>query len=184
MSNYEALRYVDDIPARHRVLRLTWEVVYILTFRWTPRWAMHGWRRTLLRLFGAEIGSGSRIAPSAKIWAPWNLKLGEYVAIGDDVYLYAMNKITIGSKVAISQESFICAGTHDATSLRRPLVTKPIVIEDHVWIAARAFVHPGVHIAEGTIVGACSVVNKSLPAWMICAGTPCVPLKSRVLRDS
>lgn len=179
MSGFERLKYVDTLPRSDKARRLVWGVVYQLLFRPTPRWMLHGWRCFLLRCFGARIGVGCRIAPTCCIWAPWNLEVGDFTAIADGVDVYAMARITIGSKVAISQRSFLCTGTHDTRSLLRPLVTRAIVINDHVWVAAESFIHPGCVVGEGCVVGARSVVTTDLPAWMICVGAPCRPIKPR-----
>jgi putative colanic acid biosynthesis acetyltransferase WcaF len=179
MSDFAQLKYVDTLPRSNKARRLLWGIVYQLLFRPTPRWMLHNWRRWLLRRFGAKVGVGCRIAPTCSIWAPWNLEIGDYTAIGDGVDVYAMAKITLGSKVTISQRSFLCTGSHDTRSLLRPLVTREIVIKDHVWVAAEAFIHPGCVLEEGCVVGARSVVTASQPAWMICVGAPCHPLKTR-----
>lgn len=183
MNDFRSLRYRSGFTSAAMLRRFVWEVVWLLAFRTTPRWALHGWRRFLLRSFGAEVGAGCRIAPSCRVWAPWNLVMGEFSALGDGVDCYSMGRITIGSKVAVSQRSFLCTGSHDIHSLSRPLVTGPIVIEDHVWIAAESFVHPNVVIREGAVIGARSVVLQDMPAWSICAGHPCRKIKDRVLRD-
>ena len=181
-NDFRSLKYRNAFTSGAKLRRFAWEMVRLLVFRPTPRWALHGWRRFLLRSFGAKIGAGCRIAPSCRVWAPWNLTMGEFSAIGDGVDCYSMDRITIGSKVAVSQRTFLCAGSHDVRSLTRPLVTGPIVIGDHVWIAAESMVHPNVVIGEGTVIGARSVVLKDMPAWSVCAGHPCRKLKDRVLR--
>lgn len=183
MSDFRSLKYRSGFTTTAKLRRFVWEVVWLLAFRTTPRWALHGWRRFLLRCFGAEVGAGCRIAPSCRVWAPWNLTMGEFSVLGDGVDCYSMGRITIGSKVAVSQRSFLCTGSHDVRSLSRPLITGPIVIEDHVWIAAESFVHPNVVIREGAVIGARSVVVHEMPAWSICAGHPCRKIKDRVLRD-
>lgn len=181
--DFRSLRYRSDFSTAAKLRRFAWEVVWLLAFRPTPRWALHGWRRQLLRWFGAEIGGGCRIAPTCRVWAPWNLAMGEFSALGDGVDCYSMGRITLGSKVAVSQRTFLCAGSHDIRSLSRPLVTGPIVIEDHVWLAAECFVHPGVVIREGAVIGARSVVLKEMPAWSLCAGNPCRRIKDRVVKE-
>lgn len=181
MTNFSSLRYVDSIPRSLKIRRGVWVLVWILFFRPTPRGIFNGWRLFLLRLFGARIGRGSKVAASCFVWAPWNLEMGEFSVLGDSVDCYAMDKIRIGSKVAVSQRTFLCTGSHDIYSLRRPLVTKPITIGDHCWIAAESMIMPGVSIAEGTIVGARSLVTKDMPAWSVCAGHPCVMLRPRRL---
>lgn len=183
VSELRSLRYRNGFSHSALLRRFLWELVWLLAFRPTPRWALHGWRRFLLRLFGAEVGVGCRIAPSCRIWAPWNLAMGEWSALGDGVDCYSMDRITIGSKVAVSQRSFLCTGSHDIRSLSRPLVTGPIVIEDHVWVAAECFVHPNVLIHQGAVIGARSVVIEDMPAWSICAGHPCMRLKDRALKE-
>lgn len=184
MNQFSKYKYVDTLPAANKLKRLVWEVVWLVAFRPTPRWALHGWRCGLLKAFGATIGPGCRIAPSCRIWAPWNLEMGSYSVLGEGVDCYTMDRIRIGSKVAVSQRSFLCTGSHAVDSLLRPLTTAPIMIHDHAWVAAECFVHPGTTIGEGAVVGARSVVTRDLPSWSICVGSPCAPVKSRVLSDS
>ncbi len=181
MSDLVDLKYVDTISKREKLLRQIWCLVYVCFFRPTPRGLMHGWRRVILRIFGARIGKGSKISPTCFVWAPWNLEMGTLSVLGDYVDCYTMDKVVIGSKVAISQRSFICTGSHETRSLLRPLVTQPIRIEDHAWVAAEAMVMPGCVIGTGAVVGARSVVRSDIPEWMICLGDPCKPVKPRQL---
>jgi putative colanic acid biosynthesis acetyltransferase WcaF len=95
-----------------------------------------------------------------------------------------MGKIIIGRRAVISQGAHLVAGTHDYTKSGFPLVTRPINIGDHVWIAAEAFVHPGISIGEGCVIGARSVVTKDMPTWMVCAGHPCNPIKERIFSEN
>lgn len=164
----------------NRLARVGWGLVSALLFRPSPR-PLHGWRSFLLRCFGAEVGKGVHVYPKVVIWAPWNLVIGDEAGIANGAILYSQGKIIIGKRAVISQGAHLCAGTHDYTKEGFPLITRPIVIEDQVWIAAEAFVHPGVTIGEGTVVGARSVVTKDLPAWKVCSGFPARPLKDRIL---
>lgn len=181
MSEFANLRYVDTMSRSLKLKRGLWVLVWLLFFRPTPRGILNGWRLFLLRLFGARIGRGSKVAASCFVWAPWNLEMGEFSVLGDGVDCYTMDKIRIGSKVAVSQRCFLCTGSHDITSLRRPLVTKPITIGDHCWIAAESMVMPGINIAEGSVIGARSLVTKDMPSWSVCAGHPCVAIGPRRL---
>jgi len=140
---------------------------------------MHGWRRLLLRLFGARIGEGVHVYPSVSIWAPWNLELHEQAGIGPGVKLYSQGVISIGARTVVSQGTHLCAGTHDFNEEGFPLVIAPITIGDDVWIAADSFVHPNIIIGNGCVIGARSVVQKHMPAWTICTGHPCEPIKPR-----
>lgn len=165
-------RYVEHMSRRNRAARLLWGLTCALFFRPTPRWMLHGWRRGVLRVFGARIGEGCRIDPRARIWAPWNLQMGDYVAIAEGVDLYAVDRISIGSKVAISQRAFLCTASHDIASLRRPLTHAPIDIGDHAWIAAEVMLLPGVVVEEGAVIAARAVLRHKALAWTIWAGNP------------
>lgn len=167
----------------NRLLRVVWQLVYTLFFRYSPR-PFHEWRSVLLRLFGAKVGKGVHVYPSVKIWAPWNLELNDYAGVGGGAILYSQGKISIGYKAIISQGVHVCTGTHDYTKDGQPLYTMPIVIGPNVWVAAEAFIHPGVVIGEGAVIGARSVVTKSMPEWMVCSGFPCKPLKERTFDKS
>lgn len=134
-----------------------------------------------MRLFGAKVGKGVHVYPSVKIWAPWNLELGDECGIGGESILYSQGKITIGYRGVISQGVHLCTGSHDYTKYGHPLFTKPITIGAKAWVAAEAFVHPGVTIGEGAVIGARSVVTKDMPKWTVCAGHPCKPIKERIL---
>lgn len=164
---------------KNRLGRVVWGIFYILTFRISPR-PFHGWRRFLLRLFGADVEKGVHIYPGVKIWAPWNLEIREKAGIASGVNLYSQGKITIGKYAVVSQGSHICAGTHDYEAPGFPLITKPITIGDYAWVAADVFVHPGVSIGEGSVIGARSVVAKNIPEWKIAAGFPCEVIKDRL----
>jgi putative colanic acid biosynthesis acetyltransferase WcaF len=105
--------------------------------------------------------------------------LADECGIASGAILYSQGKITIGQRAVISQGAHLVAGTHDYTKPGFPLITAPIHIGDQAWVAAEAFVHPGITVGEGCIIGARSVVNKDMPSWMVCAGHPCKPIKTR-----
>lgn len=110
--------------------------------------------------------------------------MGDYIALGDGVQIYNLADISIGSNTVISQGSYLCTASHDYTDASFPLYAEAIVIGSSVWIAANVFVHPGITVGEGAVVGACSVVTKDVPEWMVFAGNPCRPLKARVVRSA
>lgn len=166
---------------QNRVRRVLWEVVSFLLFRHSPK-PFHNWRSFILRCFGAKVGRNVHVYPKVKIWAPWNIELSDECGIANGAILYSQGKISIGKRAVISQGAHLVAGTHDYTKPGFPLVTMPIYIGDHAWIAAEAFVHPGITINEGCVIGARSVVTNDTPAWMVCSGHPCKPLKERKLQ--
>ena len=109
--------------------------------------------------------------------------MGFRAVFGTGAEIYNLAKITIGSNAGISQNAYLCSASHDYTDRSFPLFSKPISIGDGAWVASKAFIGPGVSIGEGTVIGACSVVTKDMPAWMVCAGNPCKPLKPRIMQS-
>jgi putative colanic acid biosynthesis acetyltransferase WcaF len=159
-----------------------WWLVQTLLFKPSPQF-MYGWRRFLLRCFGAKIGHKVMIRPSAHIQFPWRLKIGDYSWIGDEVVLYNLGLIIIGEHSVVSQRSYLCTGSHHHLTEEFSIYTKPIIIENECWLAADVFVAPGVHIGEGTIVGSRSSVFKSLPMAKVCFGNPATVIKDRAPED-
>lgn len=140
---------------------------------------MYGWRRWLLRSFGAKIGKGVIIRPSAHTQFPWKLTIGDYSWIGDEVVLYSLGEINIGENVVISQRSYICTGSHDYKDPAFSIYQEPITIEDECWLATDVYVAPGVTIGRCTVIGARSSIYKDLPAEKICLGNPAKIIKNR-----
>jgi putative colanic acid biosynthesis acetyltransferase WcaF len=162
---------------RNRAARQIWNVVWLALFRPTPR-PFHAWRRFLLRLFGARIGPAAHIYAGARIWAPWNLVAGRAAAIADGAEVYNPSRIELGDYSVISQGAYLCGATHDYESWQFPMISAPIFVGAHAWVAARAIVQMGVTIGEGCVIGAGSVVTRNMPAWTVCAGVPCQALRS------
>lgn len=163
---------------QNRLMRLIWQIAWVLLFCWTPR-PLHAWRACVLKIFGAQLANGCHIYPNVRIWAPWNLKMGSRSCLGEGTKVYNQALITLGDEVVVSQFCHLCTGTHDYRKPGFPLETYPIWIEDRVWIAADSFIGPGVKIGSGSIVGARSVVMRDLPAQHVCVGHPCRPIKVR-----
>jgi putative colanic acid biosynthesis acetyltransferase WcaF len=163
---------------KSRVSRMLWAIVWMLFFYPSPK-SFHKWRAFLLRIFGGKVGRGVHVYPSAKIWAPWNLELDDECGIANGVTLYSQGKIFIGKRTVISQGAHLVTGTHDYTKYGFPLITFSIHIGSNVWVAAEAFIHPGITIGDGCIIGARSVVTTDMPEWKVCAGHPCKPIKQR-----
>lgn len=183
-ENIKIQPYVNRLPVRERILRLLWNIVWLFFCRATPSWGFRGWRLFILKCFGAKAGKGCVVYPSCKIWAPWNLEMGDYVCLAEDVDCYTVAPIKLGNKVSVSQRSFLCSASHDISDVNRPLTFAPIVIRDFSWIAAQAFVGPGVTIGEGAVVGACAVVTKDVEPWTVVAGNPARVIKKRVIQET
>jgi putative colanic acid biosynthesis acetyltransferase WcaF len=180
-------RLVFDIAANRKarkwspaelVGRALWEILRGPLFAWTPR-PLWGWRRAVLRTFGASIGRNVHVYPSARIAVPWNLHVGENSAIGDWVIIYNLGRIEIGRDVTVSQYAHLCAGTHDYKRPDMPLLKVPISIGDGAWICADAFIGPGVTVGSAAVVGARAVVVKGVEANAIVAGNPARVISKR-----
>lgn len=166
----EANRRARKWSRREQLGRLLWGLV-LPFFRFSPR-PFWGWRRLILRIFGARVGKFVHIYPSVHISIPWNLTLEDSSAVGDRAILYALGPIHIGARATVSQGAHLCAGTHDIKDPARPLLKPPITICQDAWICADAFVGPGVAIGQGAIVGARAVVMKDVPDDAIVVGNP------------
>jgi putative colanic acid biosynthesis acetyltransferase WcaF len=162
----------------NRLLRAMWSITWLLLASWTPP-PLHPWRRFLLRLFGAQIASTARIYGSSRIWYPPNLEMGAYSVLGWNTICYCQDKITLKDFANVAQWSHLCAGTHDIDDPGFQLITKPILIERHAWIAADAFVGPGVTLGEGSVLGARGVAFKDLEPWTVYAGNPAKIVRKR-----
>ncbi len=162
-------------------------VIWMLVGQPLMRLTFHNWygvRRAVLRLFGASIDRTARVRSSVRVEQPWNLTIGANTMVGDHAVLYCLGKVTIGANCSLSQYAHLCAGTHDYTRPDMPLLTLPITLGDDVWIAADAFVGPGVTVGDGVVVGARSSVHRSLEPWSVYAGNPAKKIKDRVYNDA
>ena len=181
-SNYLGSMGPAPLSASDRVLRKTWACVSLLLFRLSPT-PLHCWRRFLLRAFGAKIGRRARIYPTVRVWAPWNLVLGNESTLGYRVNCYNCATVTLEDWALVSQDTTLCAATHDYRLSSFPLVTRPISVGKHAWVCAEAFIGPGVNIGEGAVVGARSCVVADVAAWTVVGGNPAKFLKMRKLED-
>ena len=175
--------YKNNLSIKNKLGRLIWTICYWILFRPFPTRIFSKWRCILLRLFGAKIGKNNTIYPSAKVWAPWNLIIGNNSCISNGVNLYNPGKIVIGDNVVISEKAFICTPSHDITDKNFPLITTQIEIKNNSWVAAEAFVGPGVAIGEGAVIGARAAVFKDVEPWSVVGGNPAVFLKKRVIKE-
>jgi putative colanic acid biosynthesis acetyltransferase WcaF len=167
-----------SFPLSNRIRRAVWNTVWLLLARWTPP-PLHGWRALLLRLFGARIGPHCRLYGSTRVWDPANLELGENVLIGPGAIVYNQGQISIGAGSVISQRAHLCASSHRIGDRYFQLVLKPIAIGPGCWVAAEAFVGPGVTMAEGAVLGARGVLFEDAASNTVYRGNPAVMLAKR-----
>ncbi len=177
-QNLATYKTPKDFRGKSKVTIQLWWLIQATLFRCSPQFA-YGWRRFLLRAFGAQIGKQVLIRPTVKTTYPWKLSIGDHSWIGDEVHLYTLGPIKIGSNAVVSQKCYICTGTHDYRSESFKISAYTITIGDKCWLATDVFVAPGVTINEGTVVGSRSSVYSNLPAHKVCIGTPAKPIKDR-----
>ena len=182
-QDLNAFRVPSGFRGRPAWVAQSWWLVQATFFGMSPQF-MYGWRNWLLRRFGATIGRGVHIRPTARITYPWKFSIGDYSWVGDSVVIYTLERIEVGRNVSVSQRCYLCAGSHDYTQRDFRYIMDPhrtrIAVEDEVWLANDVFVGPGVTIGKGAVVGARSSVFKSLPAMMVCYGSPAEAKKPRI----
>lgn len=185
MQNLEVdlSKYRNAFSRKNQLFRLLWSFTWCVLACPFPRSIASGWKRFLLRLFGAKIHKTAVVYASARVYLPYNLEMAEYSCLSSGVDCYNTAPIKIGAHSSISQRSFLCASSHDITKSDHPLITTPIIIEDQVWIGADAFIGMGVTIGQGAVVGARAAVFKDVEAWSVVGGNPAKFIKTRILTD-
>lgn len=166
----------------NRIARVGWGLAWLVLARFTPP-PLHAWRRLVLIAFGARVGRGARVHASAAIWLPANLELGEHCLIGPGTRLYNQGTISIGDRTVISQRAHVCASTHDIHDPNFQLILRPIAIGNHCWVAAEAFIGPGVTIGDRAVIGARAALFRDAEPDGVYSGNPATLVKRRELRD-
>lgn len=178
MASRKRLEPLSPISRFNRLRRLIWNIGYICLYRPSPIIA-HGWRRFVLRCFGATIKTEAHPYPGARIWAPWNLVMHEGSCIANDVDCYNVAVVEIGKGAIVSQKAYLCTASHDFDSPQFTLTGGPIVVGANAWVAADAFVGPSLTIGENAVVLARSVVVSSVAPGMVVGGNPGKPIRKR-----
>lgn len=156
-----------------------YNIVDFLLIKTSPK-IFNFWRVFIYRLFGAKIGKGLKINPSAKLLYPWNIKIGDYCWIGHNVNLYSVDEISIGNNVAFAHNIFVATASHDISTPLFATIRGKIVFQDEVWVSSNVIINMGVIIQKGVVIGSGSVVTKDLPEGYVCVGNPARPIKKRI----
>lgn len=161
-----------------RLVRLVFIVAWRIFAAWTPP-QLRSWRRIVLCVFGAKLARTANVYSSAKVWYPPNLTMGDFSTIGPRVFCYNQAPISLGDFAIVSQDATLCSGTHDHESVDFQLITRPIHIGAYAWIAAEAFVGPGVRVGDYAILGARAVAMRNLEESSIYSGNPATFIRVR-----
>lgn len=182
-QNLKAFSVPKGFRGKSKLVVQLWWIIESTLFAWSPQF-FYGWRRFLLRSFGAKIGKNVLIRSSVRCTYPWKISIGDYSWIGENCILYSLGDIRIGNNVAIAHDVYLNTGTHDYQSLTFEIGAKKVIIEDECWITNDVYVAPGVTIEKGCVVGARSSVFKSLPEGWVCYGNPAKPIKKRIEKET
>lgn len=163
-----------------RLKEIAWFFVnaWLMQCRWNPS---SGLKVRLLRMFGAKIGCGVMIKPSVNIKYPWNLEVGDYTWIGENVWIDNLTQVTMGRNVCISQGAMLLCGNHNYRKTTFDLMIGPITLEDGVWVGAQSVVCPGVRMASHSVLTVGSVATKGCEEYGIYQGNPAVKVKDRII---
>ncbi|HEY8931451.1 MAG TPA: WcaF family extracellular polysaccharide biosynthesis acetyltransferase [Mucilaginibacter sp.] len=167
-------------PGGNAVKRVLWYYVNIIFFKsgWLP---VSSFKVFLLRLFGARVGKGVIIKPGVNIKYPWNLNIGNYCWIGENVWIDSLVNVTIGNNVCLSQGALLLTGSHDYKKPAFGLITSPVTLADGVWICAGGVVTPGVIAASHAVLTSGSVATKNMEAYSVYQGNPAVKVRDRAI---
>jgi len=185
MNNLQVdlFQYKNTLSRKNQIVRFIWTIVWTIFAHPIPRSLLSGWKRFLLCRFGANMHKKAVVYSTAKVYMPWNLEMDEYACLASDVDCYNAATIKIGAHSTISQKSYLCSASHDITKSDIPLITKPIIIEDQVWVGADSFIGMGVTIGQGAVIGARAAVFKDVEPWTVVGGNPAKFIKKREIKD-
>lgn len=176
-------KYHNALSRKNQIVRLIWTITWGLLARPLPRSLGCGWKRFLLRLFGAKIDKTAVVYSSAKVFYPANLVMEKNSCLASEVNCYNVALVHVGSNSTISQGAYLCTASHDITNPLNPLIASPIVVKDQAWVAADAFIGMGVTIGQGAVVGARGCVFKDVEPWTVVGGNPAKFIKKRIIKD-
>ncbi|GAA4093613.1 WcaF family extracellular polysaccharide biosynthesis acetyltransferase [Mucilaginibacter panaciglaebae] len=167
-------------PGAGIVKRFLWHYINSFVFK-TSLFPVYGIKNTLLRLFGAKLGSQVEVKPNVNIKYPWLLTIGDEVWIGEEVWIDNLVRVTIGSNICLSQGATILTGSHNYKKPSFNLITGPVIIEDGAWIGAKAIINQGITIGSHAVLTTGSVATKNLEPYAVYQGNPAVKIRDRII---
>jgi putative colanic acid biosynthesis acetyltransferase WcaF len=166
-----------------KIKRAIWFIVNIIFFI-NPLNPFSRIKTALLRLFGSKVGKGVVIKPNINIKYPWNLVIGNYVWIGEGVWIDNLAPVVIHDNTSVSQGALLLTGSHNYKNIGFDLIVKEIILEEGVWIGAKSIVCPGVICKSHSILTVGSVATNNLEAYYIYQGVPAVKKRKRCLNSN
>lgn len=178
--------YPGHVGIKIKIFRTIWNIFCLFLFRPFGTKLFRKWRLFVLSLFGAKISKSAEVYSSAKIWAPWNLRMGDRSCLGPNTICYNQDIVIIEEDAVVSQYSYLCTAGHETEKLLTAdggLVTAPITIREKAWVGTKAFVGIGVEIGAGAVVGATASVYKDVEPWTVVGGNPAKKIKERLIAN-
>ena len=162
-----------------------WYILYLIFGAHLPESRRLSLAKKIRGFFSKKIVAyqGEHINIEKKAAFTPELKIGDWSGIG--VNCEVNGPVTIGKYVMMGPEVVIYTSGHNFERTDIPMQqqgsseTKPVVIEDDVWIGRRAIIMPGVHIGKGCVIGAGAIVTKDVPDYCVVGGVPAKILKRR-----
>lgn len=179
----DLINFKSPYSRRNVAMRAIWNITWFCLVRPFPRKVANRWTILLLKMFGAKVAYTATVYSKAKIFMPWNLVMEDYALIGPGVDCYNAAPVILRRNASVSQYSYLCTASHDVSSPNFILFSKAIEIGERAWVAADAFIGPGVTIGEGAVVGARAAVFKDVEPWTVVGGNPAKFIKKRILQN-
>lgn len=177
------MNFHDPYSRWDKMRRLVWTLTWGVLARPLPKSMGSGWKRGLLRMFGAKIAPTAVVYSSATVFKPWLLTMDDHACLASGVDCYNAAPVHIGAYATVSQRAFLCTASHDITDPDHHQTQAPITIGPRAWVCAEAFVGQGVTIGEGAVVAARAVCVKDVEPWTVVGGNPARFIKKRILRS-
>lgn len=155
----------------------------LMLLRWVGYIPSRKFRKLMYRLSGVKIGKGSTVHMWCNFYDPTHITIGEDTIIGDHAFLDGRDQLTIGNHVAFASSVMIYNSQHDIDDEHFRPISKPVIIEDYVFIGPRSIILPGVTIGKGAVVAAGAVVSKDVAPFTVVGGVPAVKIRDRKLKN-
>lgn len=178
----QEMNFHDPYTRSNKLKRLLWMLMWAVLARPFPKSMLAGWKRMLLRLFGARIAPTAIVYAEAKVFMPWQLTMDDHACLASGVDCYNAAPVHIGAYATVSQRAYLCTAGHDITDPDHRQTQSPIYIGARAWVCAEAYVGQGVTIGEGAVVAARAVCVKDVEPWAVVGGNPARFIKKRILQ--
>jgi acetyltransferase-like isoleucine patch superfamily enzyme len=164
--------------AKYRIWLFAHGAKYLFLF-FVGKIPSHLLRNALYKLMGMRLGKGSVIYSGAEIRNPKSITIGDSTIIGHNAIIDGRHSVNIGRNVNFSTGVWIWTVQHDHRDPDFGDMGGPVTIDDYAWISCRTVILPGVHIGEGAVVAAGSVVTKDVAPYTVVGGIPAKVIGNR-----